>query len=84
MALWKDTIVFIPAIYKAIKPCYTEPIQTRLYSLNGRNKMSGFKVEANCGGLWVLVGFFSREQAAKEIAAMNAAGYKTRRTVCNL
>lgn len=46
--------------------------------------MGGFKVEANCGGSWVLVGFFSREQAAKEIAAMNAAGYKTRKTACNL
>lgn len=46
--------------------------------------MGGFKVEANCGGSWVLVGFFTAEEAAKEIAAMNAAGYKTRKTACNL
>lgn len=45
--------------------------------------MTGFKVEVFCGG-WVLVGFMSAQDADKEIAGLRSAGYKTRRTVCNL
>ncbi len=62
--------------------CYNQAIQTRQKPARGK-KMTGFKVEVFCGG-WVLVGFFSAKDAEKEIAGMRQAGYKTRKTVCNL